>query len=473
VNDLESYVNKTVDFKFNGAELRFDLSHALFSSFAIDAGTRLLLKAVARDPVLGTAKRILDEGCGVGVIGLCMAKAFPEAEVLLRDRDSLAVAFSERNRLFNKLRGTTAWTDPDTGTSRSTRPAPRVEWGLLADGREDSRSASDNSCGYDFVLSNLPAKAGAPVLASFFARLSGISGRLSGISGGLSGRIGEGRGGPALLVPGGRAGVVIVKPLADAALVWIADAGLTVVGEARGSGHNVYIVERSHVDAGAEPMNPAESTIPAEPSALASPNLEAYIRGESRFKLADFAYRAHGFWGLPEFDTPGFGSSVAAEVLSRVYAAGKPTLSCADALVIEPGVGHLALWIGRELAPKRLTAASRDALALEATKLNLSALPARSRPVYAAVDALDTAALPLASFDLVAESPDIVPERDWIGSAWARAGSLVKSGGVYLVVCPPTEMTRLEKRKPTGALRWSLLSQRRKKGFIATAWRLG
>src|SRR5208283_5333859 len=142
VTDLDSYVNKKVYFKFNGAALRFDLSHALFSSFDIDVGTRLLLKVAAHDPVLASSRRILDEGCGVGVIGLCAAKAFPEAEVVLRDRDSLAVAFAERNRLANKLRG-----------------APRAEWGLIGDDREGGP--------YDFVFSNLPAKAGAPVLARF------------------------------------------------------------------------------------------------------------------------------------------------------------------------------------------------------------------------------------------------------------------------------------------------------------------
>jgi hypothetical protein len=441
VTDLTTYVNKTVDFKFNGAELRFDLSHALFSSFDIDVGTRLLLKTVARDLVLASSRRILDEGCGVGVIGLCVAKAFPEAEVLLRDRDSLAVAFAERNRLLNKLRGTTSWTDPSTGISRAAKPAPRVEWGLLADGREGGP--------YGFVLSNLPAKAGAPVLASFFARLAG--------------RGPEGSRGPALLVPGGRAGIVIVKPLAEAALAWIADAGLALVGEARGSGHNAYIVERRIED-------PEPSAVPTEGAPTASLNLDSYVRVESRFKLADLSYRSRGFWGLPEFDTPGYGSAVAAEVLSRAFAEAKAP----DALLIEPGVGHLAVWSARELGVKRLTAASRDELALEATRLNLASLPERSRPAFSSVDALSAADLPPSSFDLVAESPEVVPERDWLGPAWERAASLVKPGGVYLAFCAPTEMTRLEKRRPTGGeARWSLLCHRRKKGFVASAWRRG
>ncbi|MEN6477502.1 MAG: methyltransferase, partial [Rectinema sp.] len=91
MTELSPYVNKTVEFAFMGARLRLELSHALFSSFDVDSGTRLLLKAVARDPVLAGARRVLDAGCGTGVIGLAVAKAFPDTEVTLRDRDMLAV----------------------------------------------------------------------------------------------------------------------------------------------------------------------------------------------------------------------------------------------------------------------------------------------------------------------------------------------------------------------------------------------
>ena len=217
--ELLPLVNKTAPLKFNGAELRLDLSHALFSSYEVDLGTRLLLKAVARDPALERARRILDAGCGTGVIGLALAKAFPEAELVLRDRDSLAVAFAERNRVANKLRGRTAWTDPETGERRTPVAAPRAELGLLADGLEGGP--------YDYVLSNLPAKAGAPVLEAFFARAAGSAA-------GPAGR-------PGFLAPGGRLAVVIVNTLAEKAAAWIAAAGLALVSRERGSGHTVFI----------------------------------------------------------------------------------------------------------------------------------------------------------------------------------------------------------------------------------------
>jgi hypothetical protein len=447
VIDLTTYVNKTVNFKFNGSELRFDLSHALFSSFDVDQGTKLLLKAVARDPVLASSRRILDEGCGVGVIGLSVAKAFPEAEIVLRDRDSLAVAFTERNRLANRLRGTTAWEDPKTGALRTERPAPRVEWGLIADGNEGGP--------YDFVLSNLPAKAGAPVLAAFFKRLSGVQGL------GLSKA-------PALLVPGGRAGIVIVTPLAEAAVSWIAEAGLKGVAEARGTGHKGYIVERP-VEA-AETEVPCDVLPPAPPLSLP----DIYFRGDARFKLGDLSYRARGFWSLPEFDTPSWGSAAAAAAAARAFAETKNAVGRAafqDALFMDPGVGHLAIWASRVLGLKRIVAASRDKLSLEATGVNIADLPERLKPEYSVIDALGAIDLSPQSFDLVAMSPDIVPERDWVSPSWRLAERLVRPGGAYIAYCSPTEMTRFEKRRPTGGEGgWNLACQKRKKGFVASVW---
>ncbi|HOX33103.1 MAG TPA: methyltransferase [Spirochaetales bacterium] len=456
--ELLPLVNKTAPLKFNGAELRLDLSHALFSSYEVDLGTRLLLKAVARDPALERARRILDAGCGTGVIGLALAKAFPEAELVLRDRDSLAVAFAERNRVTNKLRGRTAWTDPETGARRTPVAAPRAELGLLADGLEGGP--------YDYVLSNLPAKAGAPVLEAFFARAAGPAAGRAEPAPGPAGR-------PGFLAPGGRLAVVIVNTLAEKAAAWIAAAGLTLVSRERGSGHTVFIAESP------APACPAGS--PGEPSApegagrpIASPagpeldlsglDLSAYLRCESAFKFADVAYRARGFWGLPDFDTVGYSAALAADTAARAC----PGSLVREALVINPGVGHLPIWMARKLGPARISAASRDLLSLAATGANLALAGGRRAPAYRCLDELRLDELAEeSSLDLLAELPELVPEYDWIGPAWERAGRLVKAGGAFLLVGPATELGRAEKRRPSG---WRLAAERKRRGFVGAAW---
>ena len=438
MGSIDGYVHKNVPFKFNGAELRFDLSQSLFSSFDIDVGSKLLLKTVARDPVLSSARRVLDEGCGVGTIGLSVAKAFPGAEVLLRDRDGLAAAFSERNRLANRLNGDPGWSGyggaqpaEPTQPARPARPAPKVERGLIGAGLEGRN--------FDFVLSNLPAKAGAPILELFFDRLSG-------------------RRGEALLAPGGRAAVVVVSPLAQAARGWIAAAGLETIGGARGGMHEVFVMERGRVPERLEDAPPPSGHSPLGGEWPLSP----YLRCEAKFSLAKSSYRACGFWGLPEFDTPGYGSAAAAQLASRLPSIRSANLR--NAIFIEPGAGHLAVWSALELGLERITAYSRDLLALEATGWNLASLGGRSGIEYAGFDLVAGPEPAEAAFDLVAERLDGRSERDWEGKAWALAGRALRKGGFYLVVSSPTEAARLERRKPASG-GWTLLGAAAQEGL--------
>jgi len=431
--DLAPLVLKTVPLKFCGAELKLDLSHALFSSFDIDVGTRLLLKAVGKDKALEGAKRVLDMGSGVGVLGLAVAASHPEAFVEARDRDLLACAFTERNRANNRV------------ANLSTAP------GLLAQGRlgplcplaSGALGAADS--GYDYILSNLPAKAGAPVLEAFF------------------------RDAARRLAPGGRLAFVIVKPLQEAAEAWYAASGFELVSSERGAGHKAYVLALASKAAPEPEGGPGAAagraagpeTGPAlDFSAL---DLSVYLRGRGRFKSAGASYEASGFWGLPNFDTLGFEDSVAAELAERCLAGSLVR----DALILNPGPGHLALWLARRLPPERLTAASRDLLSLAATGANLAAFPGRG-PAYRPFSSLAMDELAPASFDLYAAFPDIVPEYDWIGPLWADASRLLKAGASFLLVSPPTELFRAEKRKPAG---FSLVGEKRKKGAAAAMWR--
>jgi 16S rRNA G1207 methylase RsmC len=436
--DLDLLVNKTVPFKFRGAELKLDLSHALFSSYEVDAGTRLLLKAVGRDEVLLKARHVLDAGCGVGVIGLSIAAALPDCRVDARDRDLLACAFTERNRKRNKV------------------PNLVVGPGLLSVSLP--ALAPDPAEGYDYILTNIPAKAGGPVLEAFF------------------------RGAPALLAPEGRLAVVIVKPLVDSARAWLTQYGYSLLAEERGANHYAFVaLPPPGLDENASAATPTASLAPqpvagsrtseaplAEPGAKATAldfsglDLGVYLRTRGRFKLAEASYEASGIWGLAEFDTVGFASAAAAELAERALAGSLVR----DALVINPGIGHLAIWAARRVGAARVVGASRDLLSLAATGANLASL-GRSRPDYRAVDALRLEDLPASSFDLIFCSPDLVPDYDWIAPLWADASRLLKKGATLIVASTPTELLRFEKRRAPG---YRKAGEKRKKTFLASAW---
>ena len=414
--DLKALVNKTVSFRFCGAELRLDLSHALFSSFDVDVGTKLLFKAVGRDAVLAGAKRVLDAGSGVGVIGLAIAAAFPAAEVTLRDRDLLAVAFSERNRRANHLDNA------------------KVEPGLIGSGGLGGP--------WDFILSNVPAKAGGPVIAAFIAQAA------------------------AALAPGGRLGIVVVKPLVDEVRALLTVQGFELVTEERGAMHRAFVCSLGEGRTPGFPSGDAKGN-PLSPGCF---DLSAYVRRTGGFKLFGKIYTARGFWGLPDFDTIGYPQLAATELVSRFASGGKID----ESLVINPGVGHAALWIAASLGPKRLRLAGRDLLALHAARENLARIdqvsnedPNESMAVEL-VDVLSLDGVEEASLDLLLDFADPVPEYDWVEPTWSRALRLLCPGGTLVIAAPPTELVRLERRRPSG---FRLLGEKRKKGASAAAWR--
>ena len=199
--DLKPLVNKTVDFAYRGARLGFDLSHALFSSFDIDTGTRLLLKEIAHDEILMKARSVLDSGCGAGIIGVSIAASCPEAKVVMRDKDILACAFSERNCWRNGIHAKRLNLDGNPSEPIAKRPPKHKE-------NEERRNETiiapgllgeDDPLGpYDLIVSNVPAKAGPTILSWFVTTAS-----------------------KKLLNPGGRLAFVIVNSLADLADEWV------------------------------------------------------------------------------------------------------------------------------------------------------------------------------------------------------------------------------------------------------------
>ena len=85
--DLESKP-RTFSYGFKGNILEFTSDIGVFSKDGIDFGTNLLLKSL---PDLDDAKSAIDVGCGVGIIGICLNKKYPNMDVLMVDVNDRAI----------------------------------------------------------------------------------------------------------------------------------------------------------------------------------------------------------------------------------------------------------------------------------------------------------------------------------------------------------------------------------------------
>lgn len=294
-------INKRVPLNFMGERLFFDLSHALFSSYKIDDGSRLLLKTLAQHGDLSTRRSILDVGCGVGTLGLALKKANPDALLSVCDRDALAVEMSLHNAESNK----TAVESAGPALMHSLSYPSYPPW--------------------DLVLSNVPAKAGGPVHQAFVSGLRG------------------------LLNQGGIAALVVVTPLAEAFRGYAAAAGLEVLYEEKTANHLVR-----HLAA----------TSPGQETEEPSDELGAAFRRRGNFEMAKEKYILETVYGLPEFDTPSYGTQAAASIAG--------SRGSGRVLFVNPGQGHLPVCLSRKVSHTSAVLAGRDLLQLRVTARNLS-----------------------------------------------------------------------------------------------------
>jgi 16S rRNA (guanine1207-N2)-methyltransferase len=102
MNDV--YFKKRIDYYCRNQSFSFDVAHTLFSSHQIDEGTDLFLRTI---DVLAP-RSIIDMGCGCGVIGIVLARLYPDAHVTSLDRDLLAVRYTRQNAALNQASNVTA-----------------------------------------------------------------------------------------------------------------------------------------------------------------------------------------------------------------------------------------------------------------------------------------------------------------------------------------------------------------------------
>ena len=328
---LRDYLHKTVSFRFAGHTLQFALSQSLFSSFDVDTGSRLLLASVAQqlaaDPdERGRLRSILDLGCGTGVLGLALAKHYA-ADLTARDRDALALAVTAHNAAANGV-------------------ACRTRGGVDIANLDGTREPGP----FQLVVANLPAKAGAPVLAHLMSAAAQVTDT------------------------GGRVAVVVVSNLAEQTRRQLAELA-DLIHEREGNRHTVF-----HARPRAKGVGTTAG--PGAPrGALPTP----YQRHRAKMTLAGTSYPLETAYGLPDFDRPSHLSELAAATMQRRLLAPRASIPGAapgaeEILIWNPGQGHLPVWLAHALAVPptrsagrcpRFTLVSRDALQLLATQANL------------------------------------------------------------------------------------------------------
>ncbi|MDQ5950332.1 MAG: rRNA (guanine1207-N2)-methyltransferase [Patescibacteria group bacterium] len=114
--------------KFLGEDFIFHTTWGLFSPEKIDEGTIALIKSIK----LPLDADILDMGCGYGPVGLALAKK-TSGEVLMVDKDFVAVDYANKNAKLNKIKNAKA---------------------VLSNGF----SHVEGNKKFDLIISNLPAK---------------------------------------------------------------------------------------------------------------------------------------------------------------------------------------------------------------------------------------------------------------------------------------------------------------------------
>ncbi len=135
---MDIYFKKTIKYKFAGKEFVFDVGNTLFSTYDIDRGTDMLIRTIDFD----NPQKVLDVGCGYGPLGIMLASKYLTSEVIMIDRDLLAVKYTKSNIQKNQI---------DNATTFGSIGIEQVE---------DQQ--------FDLIVSNIPAKIGDEAITKEF-----------------------------------------------------------------------------------------------------------------------------------------------------------------------------------------------------------------------------------------------------------------------------------------------------------------
>jgi SAM-dependent methyltransferase len=257
---------KEIRYRYHGKDLFFALSMGLFSSNSIDSGTELLLKHLPDLISSDAHQRVLDAGCGTGIIAIALQSAFPQLDVHALDRDALAVAATRLNAEKNHI---------DISTY-SGLDAQALQTPFLG----DDHTLTSIDAHYDLIVSNIPAKAGYDGHVRFFKNSL------------------------ASLTEHGTLAIVIVDTLRERAQQIAAGLQAPITFRSDGPRHSVYFFSKSQAPVTPEVLFPG-----------------SYKRQSCTFGT----YSLDTVYDIPGFDTPSFDEQLIAK---HVSLSGCTSLTC-------------------------------------------------------------------------------------------------------------------------------------------------
>ncbi|MFA5719922.1 MAG: methyltransferase [Acholeplasmataceae bacterium] len=100
--------SRTFDFQLDGKTYRFSTDSGVFSKDYVDFGTKSLIKAISlkNEPL-----KVLDLGCGYGVIGIVLKDRFPNIELSQSDINYKATELTKINNEANYITSTVIHSD--------------------------------------------------------------------------------------------------------------------------------------------------------------------------------------------------------------------------------------------------------------------------------------------------------------------------------------------------------------------------
>ncbi|HSW58469.1 MAG TPA: methyltransferase [Dehalococcoidales bacterium] len=249
------YYKKTLTFNGWKHSFQFKTSQELFSSHAVDTGTRQLLRTIVEAGLSGF-NQILDLGCGYGPVGLVLKALCPDSVVHLVDKDALALEYSRQNADLNRLTG--------------LRIYPSL-------GYDDLKER-----GFDLIVSNIPGKAGEPVI-SYWLREAGY-----------------------FLAPNGMAAVVVVNPLEPLVAKTLAETpSVNIIFKHTWADHTVFHYR----------FTGSEGFKTAPPAAF---ERGIFTRTRQSYHSGGIDYSLETAYGLADFDSTGNENDLLFSTLSQL-----------------------------------------------------------------------------------------------------------------------------------------------------------